>query len=83
VAVDVLSRHREWVQANPLKRWRDAHGASAMEAAGIVGVSTHAVYGWEAGASRPSEESMDQLAKILGSDVRTQWDAWEREKPSL
>ncbi len=83
MAVDVLSRHREWVDKNPLKRWRGEVGASAMEAAGMLGVSAHAVYGWESGATRPSEESMDALTKLLGTDARSVWGAWESEKPTL
>lgn len=79
----VLQKHREWAEMNPLLVWRlsQTPKVSRMEASALLGVSAYAVYTWEAGSSRPNENSMDRISGLLGLPARTIWDAWEGQRP--
>lgn len=69
---------------NPLRLWRESQEqkVTTMEAAGLFDVSTHAIYAWETGASRPSEDNLDRLSRVI-PEVREAWTIWESERPVL
>lgn len=82
--VTLKSRTRNWMEENPLRRWRKRNELSMMDAAATLGVGLSSVQNWEQGAYQPNEESMPKLADLLGVKPETltrQWREWYRDRP--
>ena len=71
----------EWIEQNPLRKWRLKHGHSIMTAAAILGCSTSSIQKWEAGASSPTSVSFDAMEQAIGRDVRSAWKRWTNQQP--
>lgn len=75
----IKDRIRDWIELNPLRRWRHRQELSMMDASGLLGVGMSSVQHWEQGAYYPSEESMVKLAAAMGVKVETlarNWRTW-------
>lgn len=59
----------EWIDNNPIRRWRKANGVSVHQFAAEVGVSTTAVSSWERGAFLPQTDSLIKIARLLGVSI--------------
>lgn len=76
---------REWVDQNPLRRWRFSHQPRQLpilEAAQRFGVGMSMIQMWERGVHRPGPTKMKVLAHHLGDSVDVVWDEWLASKPA-
>ncbi|HVJ95346.1 MAG TPA: helix-turn-helix transcriptional regulator [Acidimicrobiia bacterium] len=79
-----LSRE-EWLESNPLRRWRTRERVSIMTAAARIGCSTSSIQKWEAGASQPTAESLVDIASATGRDAESlarAWTRWTKQQPA-
>jgi transcriptional regulator with XRE-family HTH domain len=76
-------RALEWVEENPLRRWRKREGMSMMRAAAMIGVGMSTVQLWEQGAHLP--KTYDAIADVLGVKPTTlarAWREWYNDRPT-
>ena len=79
---DIVTKHKEWKRANPLRQWRNENGVTIHEAASMVGCSMTSIQLWESGGSMPTETHITQLEKLIGPNTRTRWDRWYGKNPA-
>lgn len=78
---EIYGTREEWIEANPLRRWRAENGAPQTEIALLVGVTEDTVRHWEHGRRYPSPESMAALTRVTGEEhLPTAWSAWWAHK---
>lgn len=76
----------DWIESNPLRRWRHRQELSMMDASALLGVGMSSVQHWEQGAYYPSDDSVDKLAvamKVKSDTLARNWKSWYAKKPSI
>lgn len=77
------SEHKEWVNENPLRKYRRDKGLTLMEAAGTLGVALSTLHCWEMGVHSPSVDHFLKIKTQLGvTDIFDQWDEWSHNRPT-
>lgn len=72
------ARHREWVERNPVRRWRIKRGLTLQQAAAWLGVHRMTLWFWEQG-SPPAEKFVKKVARAIGENIdalREEWFDW-------
>lgn len=73
---------KEWVEANPLRRFRKENGITMMQAASMMGVGMSSVQLWEKGAQRPGEESLKKIGTLVRDPkISETWQQWYAARP--
>ena len=73
--------HKEWVESNPLRRWRKDNRISIQAASGMLHVSLSTIQLWEAG-TEPNEQNMEKLTRVLGPNTPKRWVKWLESNPA-
>jgi len=73
----------EWVDKNPLRRWRHAKKISIMRAAVALDVTMTTIQVWERGSATPSEENMAKLEEVVGNGTSRAWTRWANKQPEV
>ena len=71
----------QWIDKNPLRRWRVRSGLEWAEVTAQLGVGTTAVKYWEWGATRPSPDNMQRISDVIGIDADRAWTRWLNARP--
>jgi DNA-binding XRE family transcriptional regulator len=58
-------RIRAWLDQNPLRMYRKAHGLTLFAAAGLLGVAVTSIQKWESGAALPSRASVTACERLI------------------
>lgn len=75
---------KEWIEENPLRKYRKEQGLAIMTMASLLGVGMSTIQTWESGAHMPRPESFAAIARVTGMEnVRELWDEWLSKKPTL
>jgi len=74
---------REWVDKNPLRRWRHHEKISIMRAAVGLGVTMTTIQVWERGTATPTDGNMDNLESVVGEGTRKAWARWAKNQPKV
>jgi transcriptional regulator with XRE-family HTH domain len=73
----------EWIEQNPLRKWRLAAGLTLAETAVTLGVGQTAISTWENGAYLPKWPNLDKMAQITGiENIAGEWEKWYKSRPS-
>lgn len=81
---DPKAMRAEWVEKNPLRRWRKRNKFSLMDAAGILDVGFTTVQLWESGAREPGDDNMAKIAvqmQTTPESARRSWRRWLGQQP--
>ena len=73
--------HKQWIEQNPLRRWRKDNRISIQAASGMLHVSLSTIQLWEAG-TEPNEQNMEKLTRVLGPNAPRRWKAWLEANPA-
>lgn len=80
----VKDRHREWVQSNPLRRFRQDNKLSINDAASMLDVGISTIQAWEGGVYTPNEQHMRSLAELVDDpSLPRRWADWNATKPTI
>jgi len=71
----------QWVETNPLRRWRHERGYSYMKACALIGVSMTVMQMWERGVNPPNPANMHRLNTVVGKGTDVAWARWLERKP--
>jgi transcriptional regulator with XRE-family HTH domain len=71
----------DWVEQNPLRRWRKGAGLSIMRAAVTLEVTVTTIQSWERGAVTPSHENFERIADTTGTNEAA-WTRWSNRRPN-
>ena len=78
----MLAEQKQWIEQNPLRRWRQQHGITIDQASSLIGVNCRTIQIWEHGSGIPSGRSLLKLQQTLESDqLIGQWMGWMQLKP--
>lgn len=75
-----MQGYYRWKQSNPILVWRVRKGLSRLDLSVMVGVAQSTIALWENGASNPSPDKFDSLARVMGkteSDLRSEYWTWQ------
>jgi DNA-binding transcriptional regulator YiaG len=80
----MLEQQEQWMEQNPLRRYRKANGVSYMNTARILGVTIAAVQKWENGTSQPTPENMAKIAVFCQDpNLAEKWEEWLSRRPQI
>lgn len=89
MSLKLLEQTKNWIEANPLRRWRiDARELGALaqtDIAILIGKSAQSVRNYETGSYQPTAETMKLIASVMGKSVRTvtkEWNEWLKKRPT-
>lgn len=85
MSTTLKERTGEWVESNPLRRWRQREGLSMMDASALLSIGMSTVQHWETGAHHPSPAKMERLASAFGVQTPTlarTWREWYDRRPT-
>lgn len=73
----------EWIERNPLRRWRKSAAMPLAEVSSRLGVGITAIKYWEWGTSRPIPENMQRIGRLIGAvaSVDARWTRWYNQRP--
>ena len=72
---------KDWMEENPIRKYRKANGLSVHLFAAMAGVSEYTVQRWERGTT-PNDENMKKL-EVLIPGIVDKWAEWEKSKPRI
>lgn len=79
----LVDQMEEWIERGPFRTWRKKNGLSIRKAAGVIGVSSTTIQGWENGATFPNSENMVALIDMTrDTEFPEKWKDWYREGPT-
>lgn len=83
---DKRTARAEWVERNPLRRWRNRpeNQLTMADVAGRMRVAFTSVQLWETGGRTPSSKACEQIAELMGRTPEQVYDAfarWYRQQP--
>lgn len=71
---------KAWVERNPLRQWRTAHGVTIDQAARLLAVNFRTIQYWEHGSSLPGLRNMQAIAHLIGeANLTVVWLDWHKE----
>lgn len=76
----------EWVNKNPLKKFRADYSLPVTATAAILGVNALTVRQWEEGGHKPNEKNMETIAllfRITLEQAQGMWERWYSARPKL
>jgi transcriptional regulator with XRE-family HTH domain len=76
-----MTEYREWIDANPLRRWRADQNMTLAEAGVLFQVSSNTILRWEQGAMQPELDRMATMQLIIKGSFLTDWRTWWNERP--
>jgi DNA-binding transcriptional regulator YiaG len=85
-APTLKERLTDWIELNPLRKWRHRQELSMMDASALLGCGMSSVQHWEQGAYYPSDDSIDKLAgamQVQGDTLARSWKQWYAKKPKV
>lgn len=71
----------EWMEENPLRRWRYENGCGVMETAARLGVSMTVIQLWERGVHVPRAYNLERIANLVGEGTIEAWNDWIERRP--
>lgn len=73
---------REWIEKNPLRKYRTEQGIKQFHVAAKIGVGINTIRNWETGANDPRGENWQKISWLLGvDDAKKLWKEWRDEFP--
>jgi len=74
---------KEWIERNPLRKYRKEHKMTIMGTAAILGCNFMSVQLWETGANYP-RQYLDKIGKLIGDpNIEETWEKWYSERPKI
>lgn len=74
----------DWIEANPLRRWRKERGMSQGDVARALPMALMTVSNWELGVTRPKATSLEKIGAMIGeSKIKQIWSDWLARMPKL
>lgn len=73
----------EWINENPLRKWRKLHGYTQGDVGNMIGVSLQMVKHYEFGDAQPTIEVAHKIEELVGGDLLKDWNEWRKRRPTL
>lgn len=72
---------QEWIDQNPLRKYRRERGIAQFQVSAKIGVGINTIRNWETGANEPRGENWLKLNWLLGEDAEKLWKEWKAKFP--
>lgn len=77
------SDFKQWIDKNPLRKWREGEEVTLNEAAARLERSIVSLRNWETGVTTPSDDGFDVLERVMGKKhLREEWTSWSTSRPT-
>jgi transcriptional regulator with XRE-family HTH domain len=77
-------RKREWVESNPLRKWRLDQGHTQADVGNAIGMNFHSIYNWETGMASPDSRQLLKLSSLMNNkNLAKEWVKWHQDKPRI
>jgi transcriptional regulator with XRE-family HTH domain len=64
-------QRREWIERNPLRKWRAAQDLTMADVASMMNVAFASVQLWETGGRFPSDDALGRMSELTGRSPGT------------
>lgn len=82
--MDFQVEQKQWIENNPLRRYRKENKLAVVNIAPTLEVSTNTIQAWEMGAKQPAPENLERIGKLIGDrQIDSTWESWRDERPAL
>lgn len=77
----MFSTRKEWISANPLRKWLTETGMTVTDLAAMIGRNPSTIHIWMRGAITPVDSFWKLVIAMKNPGIEEDWKDWEDSQP--